>query len=127
VEADQPGRAELGFDKGLPALKRVVSERLQTIATYGCNVVDISQLVAATGAALPRTEVRETHRAEDVVAHSEAGRKVVRHEAGLISAGDVLAAHSQGVDLQCAARTLVTPLARDLAVKYGVGIVKEER
>jgi hypothetical protein len=37
-----------------------------------------------------------------------------------------LAAHSQGADLQCAARTLVTPLARDLAAKHGVGIVRDE-
>jgi S-ribosylhomocysteine lyase LuxS involved in autoinducer biosynthesis len=126
VEADQPGRAELGFDKGLPTLKRVVAERLLTIASYGCKVVDISQLGAATGVALPRTEAQETHRSADAVAHAAAVRKVVKHEAVLITAGDVLAAHSQGADLQCAARTLVTPLARDLAAKHGVGIVRDE-
>ena len=126
VESSQPGRAELGFDKGLPALNQVVDERLKVIAGYGCKVVDVSQLSAVAGTALPRVEAQEVLAAEDVTGRPVAGPGVVRYVSALITAGDVLQAHREGASLQCSARTLVTPLARDLAARHGVYIVRDE-
>ncbi len=125
VESNQ-GRAELGFDNGLPALKRVIDERLKVVAGFGCKVVDISQLSAAAGAALPRVQAEEPHVAGDAAQRPETGRPPVRHEARLVTAGDVLQAYRRGTDLLCAAKTLITPLARDLAARHGVCIVRDE-
>jgi hypothetical protein len=125
VETNQ-GRAELGFDKGFPALKQVVDERLKVIAGYGCKVVDVSRLSAAAAAALPRAQAREVDVAEVATQSPGAGRGVVRHESTLITSGDVLQAERVGAVLQCSARTLITPLARDLAEQHGVRIVREE-
>jgi hypothetical protein len=124
VETNQ-GRAELGFDRGFPALKQVVDERLKVIANYGCKVVDIGQLCAAAAAALPRAQAQATPGAE-VATRPEAVRAVVRHDAVLITAGDIVQAHGQGTDLRCGAKTLVTPLARELAARYEVCIVRDE-
>jgi ethanolamine utilization protein EutN len=117
VENDQPDRAQLGFDKGLPALTRVVDERLKIIAGYGCKVVGVGQLNAVLGAALPKAPAQEAQGAQELPRSAETKRALVRHESALITAGDVLEAHSRQFDLWCAAKTLMTPLARDLAGK----------
>ncbi|MGC9158016.1 MAG: flavoprotein [Terracidiphilus sp.] len=125
VEADQPDRAQLGFDKGLPALAHAVDERLRIIAGYGCQVVSVGQLSATVGAALPGQATGVKPGTENVVQNAEMERTLMRHEGSLLTAGDVRAAHSRRYDLLCGAKTLITPLARDLAETFGVSIVQD--
>ena len=126
VEANQPGRAELGFDKGLPALKQVVDERLKVVAGYGCKVVDVSQLSAAAAPLCPELKAQEARVAEDAAERPETERRVVRHDPRLITAGDVLQAQREGAESAVCRKTLITPLARDLAARHGVCIVRDE-
>jgi hypothetical protein len=126
AEPAQLGRAELGFDKGRPELNRVIDERLKTIADYGCVLVDISQLSAAASARLARVAAPATEGSGYAEAVAGVRREILRHKASLVTAGDVLEAHHQRADLKCAARAVVTPLAREFATKHGVCIVRDE-
>jgi hypothetical protein len=123
----EPGRAELGFNKGNSRLTRVIEERSKTIESYGCVVVDISRLSVQTDAALTSDNAQEDIGLRDVVENVGIQRNVVRHDGTLITAGDVLQAHLRGADLECVSKVLITPLARDLAAKYRVFIGRNER
>lgn len=123
AEPSQPGRAELGFDKGGPKLKRAIEERLKMIANYGCVLVDINEMSATAVASLarqPSEKMMVSGNGTNSVRHEE-----MRNRAGVITAVDVLEAHQQRTNLKCVARFLVTPLARELAARYGVSIVAD--
>jgi hypothetical protein len=125
-EEDQPGRAELGFNKGRPELNRVIDERAKLIANYGCILVDISQLSAEADAVLTEEQAQVAQSFHDTTGSAPTRREVVRHDGRLITAGDVLEAHRRGADLNCTSTALVTPLARDLAAKHGVCIAQDK-
>ncbi|PSH03087.1 MAG: hypothetical protein CXZ00_14085 [Acidobacteria bacterium] len=122
-EPNTKGRAELGFNHGWPELTRVIEERARTVASYGCVLVDITQLSVTVAAALADEAEPEPAVATRQVTTS---RTLIAHPGGLVTAGDVIAAHRQGADLHCSPRALVTPLARELAAQHGVCIVRDE-
>jgi|GEM_PF-594051 hypothetical protein len=116
------GRAELGFHKGPPTLTRALRERLQVIAGYGCLLTDIDRLSVDVSAAL--VEEKDSQRGgSDLSAAPQ--RLALNHAAKIVTATDVLQAYRLGADLRLPSKVVITPMARDLAVKHGVCLLRE--
>jgi len=123
-ETDQLGRAELGFNKGRPELNSIVEERSRIVASYGCVLVDVIQLASVADAMLTD---KPSQAAQDSASLTDGTRRAaMRHSGQLVTAGDVMHAHRQGIDLNCAPTAVVTPLARELAGNHGVCIVRDK-
>jgi hypothetical protein len=115
------GRKELGFHLGSPTLKQALLERLQIASAYGCQLTDVQELGNRVNSAL----ARESHsRPEQPGPGSRAA--VLNHPGKVISAGDILQARHHGADLQVSPGALITPLARELADRYGVTLVEDD-
>ncbi len=116
------GRAELGFHNGPPTLTRALRERLQVIAGYGCLLTDIDRLSVDVNAAL--VEGEDSHGGgPDLSAAPQ--RPALNHTTKLVTAADVLQAYRLGTDLRLPSKVVITPLARDLAMKHGVCLLTE--
>lgn len=116
------GRAELEFHKGSPALARAIQERLQDIASYGCQLTDVGQLSAAVEAALGH-EAEPPGRSGQVAALRRPA--ALDRKASIVTAADVLQAHQLGRHLQFRSSARMTPLARELASKHGVSLLQD--
>jgi hypothetical protein len=123
VDPGGSGRAELGFDREASALRKALLQRLQTVAGYGCRLADINEVrgivdsVTAGNADAPKTygEVPTPRVSEGFAS-----------ERRLITAADIRRAHHLGQGVRLGGRALITPLARELAARYGVGILEHE-
>ena len=115
------GRAELGFHKGPPAT-RALRERLQVIADYGCLLTDIDRLSVNVNATF--VEEKESQGAgADLFAAPP--RPALNHSTKTVTATDVLNAYRLGADLRLPSKVVISPLARDLAMKHGVCLLIE--
>lgn len=115
-----PGRAELGFHMGSQLLQRALQQQLQTIAEYGCHLTDIERLRQTVNSVL----VEEKPAAVDECApSSHLARPALDHEGKVVTAAHVTSAHRLGADLKLREGSLITPLARELATKYGITLV----
>jgi hypothetical protein len=111
------GRTELGFHKGRTTLALALRERLQVIVGYGCFLTDIDRLSVEVNAALEGAE--DSHgRGPDLSAAAQ--RPALDHVTKMVTAADVLKAYRLGADLRLPSNVVITPLARDLAMKHGV-------
>ena len=116
------GRAELGFHKGPPPLTRALRERLQVIADYGCLLTDIDRLSVNVNATF--VEEKESQGAgADLSAAPR--RPALNHSTKTVTATDVLNAYRLGADLRLPSKVVISPLARDLAMKHGVCLLIE--
>ena len=113
------GREELGFAKGTPALRDALTQRLRTLTDYGCHLTDVKGLrdtlnsiisVNKGAIALPPDQT------------SNAPHSTVSHSEKVVTATDIRYARGLGVNLSISSATLITPLARDLAMQYGVAL-----
>jgi hypothetical protein len=130
-----PGRAELGFDKAQPTVSRALHERLEKVATYGCVLTDIHQLCATVDA-----ELGKQHPVSNAITDNEPSvavktngngnshghRPILQRPTRMITAADILEAYRLGADIPYPATSMLTALARDLALKYGVAVVQDE-
>jgi hypothetical protein len=113
VDLAGAGRKALGIDRGTPALRQAVDDRLRTAADFGCHISDVSRLRGTVNAVLAGPTPRSVTRMERRAHHT--GDKTV------VTAADVRRAHRAGSDaLHLPPASLVTPLARDLAMQLGV-------
>ena len=120
VDPSDKGRIELHFDKSGPELSAAIEERLQVVRSYGCRVTDVGQVVAeleaafAPAAAAPRSNGQA----------AGATLTALDHKTSIVTAADVLKAHQAGTQLRLRSSTVITPLARELATKHGVGLLQ---
>jgi|SRR5579871_3536613 len=121
VDPTDQGRIELHFDQCGPALASAIWERLEVVRSYGCQVVEVSQLLATLETAL-----------QNSVAAKSTGRrngaaKVVNfsQKVNIVTAADVLRAQQSGTPIRLRDSTVVTPLARELALKHHVSLTAE--
>jgi Flavoprotein len=116
VDFTGEGRRALGIDRATPALRRAVDVRLQTVTGYGCRVTDAASLRATLNAALAGDDASGTGLPAARLDRSPAvgGRRLV------VTAADVRGAHRGRDALSISAGSIVTPLARDLAMQLGV-------
>jgi hypothetical protein len=124
--ADPVGREreELGFHKGAPALRQAVTERLKTLSDYGCYLTDVSRIKDTLNAvvAAKRDPVSRSPDQSFNPSHS-----ILDHSGGVVTAMDIRHAHRLGAKLSISSSTLITPLARDLAIKHGVSFLKNNK
>lgn len=116
------GRAKLGFHNGPPTLTLALRERLQVIAGYGCLLTDIDRLSVDVSAALVG-EKDSQGGGFDIFAAPQ--RLALNQAAKMVTAADVLQAYRLGVELRLPSKVVITPLARDLAMKHGVCLLTE--
>ncbi len=121
ADPHRPGRRELEFDKGNRTLQAALLERLNTVGSYGCTITDTGELsdtvmtlLGESFAGMPKAKDSSCPPASPPAA----GEKV-------ITAARVAHAHRRGAHLKIAPGMLVTPLARELASRLGVGLLKD--
>lgn len=124
ADSSGPGRQQLGFHKGSLALRQALQKRLETVAEYGCQLTNVQQLRDVVNGACARESIENTKKTPSTpaVAHpscSPSGK--------VVTAADVASAHRLGAHLMLPNGSLVTPLARDLAMKHGVPLVKVDK
>jgi hypothetical protein len=122
VDPEGEGRKKLGFDHGTSALNRALANRLVTLSEFGCRLTDVSQLSEAVQSILAGTSPSRSFDAVDTLAGSRTEMTVRRK---VVTAAHVAQAHRAGVNLRVAHNSLTTPLARELAWRCGVVLVKD--
>jgi hypothetical protein len=122
VDLTNQDRKALGIHDGTPSLQRAVAQRLQTVAEYGCCVTPVHYLRETVNSVLRSDELSTTERRDH---KGNSIPATLTHSGKVVTAADVRNAHRTGTKLSISAASLVTPLARELAVKHGV--VLEQR
>jgi flavoprotein len=120
TDPSDKGRKIPHFDHCAPLLAAAIEERFQTVGGYGCRVTDVNDLAATVQSLIE-------HKALAVpVAHRNGTRPPANHTtSNIITAGDVLRASHSGAPLRVGVKTIVTPLARELAYKHHVELLQE--
>jgi hypothetical protein len=96
-------------------IRKALSKQLEMISGYGCRLMDIREL-RNTLNLFPTCTPSDAARASS--------REPIPHSKKMVTAADIRHAHQRGADLCLAPRSLITPLAADLAMKYGVALLK---
>ena len=113
------GREELGFHKGTPALRQALMQRLQTLTDYGCYLTDVQGLRDTLNVVLAGTKASLAVQPDQT---SHPSNSTLNRLGKVVTAADILNAHRLGANLSIASATLITPLARDLAMHYRVAV-----
>lgn len=116
-------RSRLGFHKGNEALNRAVGDRLRTLSEYGCCLTDIGKLAETVDSMVreaPGSNARKT------LPETASGTPVIGYEGKVVAAADIRHAVEMCADVKISSRTVVTPSAKDLAMRHGVRLVKED-
>jgi len=116
----EKGRGDLGFHKGSPALNQALWQRLQTVAQYGCHLIDVNQVREAANSIF----IGERGSMPERAIKMPPPHKTLTHPGRMVTAGHVLYAHRIGADLRLSPQSLITPLARELASKHRVALLK---
>lgn len=107
-----------------PALRQEFLKRLQRVEDYGCHITDIRVLRRAVKDCLTDTDIKDSN----VELYGNAirvARSTLNHSGKILTAANVRHAHRLGADLILFPSTLITPLARDLAMQYDVVLLKK--
>jgi len=118
---ESPGRRDLGFHLGTPALNRALEERFQTLSAYGCSIADVNELSATVDSILAERPSEAIVREAPL---PSVPRPNLAAAGGVVTAVDVVHAHRVGADLRLGRGAIVTPLARELAARHGVAMVE---
>jgi len=113
------GREELGFAKGTPALRGALTQRLRTLTDYGCHLTDVKGLRDTLNSIISGSKAAIAIPPDQT---SDAPHSTVSHSEKVLTATDIRYAHHLGVTLGISSATVITPLARDLAMRYGVAL-----
>ncbi len=121
VDPSDRGREIPHFDNCGPVMAAAIEERLRIVGGYGCRVTDVGQLLNAL-----TSLVKGQHKIPVVSSHGNGSRRpaAFNSTSSIVTAADVLQAHHLGTQLQLGTAAVVTPLARELAIKHGVCIVQ---
>ncbi len=106
-----------------PALGQAVIDRLGKIVDYGCILTDIYQLRHTVNSFLDKNKGIKKKDSENTQGKS---RTVIDPGEKIITAARVHRAYLQDTDLILPPGSLVTPLARDMALKYQVALVQTD-
>jgi len=113
------GRKALGFNKGNSVLNELMHQRLKKLEELGCTLTGVGAL-AETAHSLIRNEARGRIPREPM----PLPRQAITVSGKIATSGDVLSAHKKKANLNLGPAGLVTPLARDLAGRLGVKLMK---
>lgn len=107
----------LGARPQNPALRQAILEKISMVEAYGCHLTDTDRLRKTTCDVLA---AGKDPKPEHVLKSTEKHRSSLQHSAKMVTAADIRQAHLMGSDLRLAPRSVVTPLARDLARQFKV-------
>jgi len=121
VDPSDKGRVERHFPHCSALVAGAIRERLEVVRSYGCEVVDVGELSVALEAILEQkpTSARGNGQAKGAAKLVNFGRGKI------ITAADVLQAQHSGQPIRLHDSKVITPLARELALKHGVNITTE--
>jgi hypothetical protein len=122
VDPRDAGRTEPHFPGASAALAKAILERLDVVRGYGCRVTDVSQLSEALEATF---EPKATALANNRHANETGKSAAPDRKGNIVTAADVLRACHSGVQLRLRSSAVITPLARELATKHGVGLLQD--
>lgn len=111
-----------GLNRGNPAIKGALLTHFRAAEDYGCIFTDVDELRDSVNLELAQVSISPAKQQ-----HVEDGpvRSVIScSEKKVITAAEILRAHNLGKDLRLSSGALVTPLARELALRHGVALVK---
>lgn len=117
------GRQELGFGKGNAALAQAISDRMRTAADFGCRLTDIEQLGEAVKASLEGGARANLEQSEHTAGTY---RSTLNRRGKVVTAADIRHAHRLGAEVRISSTSVITPLGRDLALRYRVSLVEDE-
>lgn len=117
------GRETLGFNRGNFTLQRAVLERFKIVEDYGCLLADVDELRSRLNFVLSHGE-DSPGEVENLPARPV--RSLVSCSGKIATSAEIRHAHSLGADLMLSRAALVTPLARELAARYGVSLVEQD-
>jgi len=123
VDPSDQGRVHRHFPHCSPAVAAAIRERMAMVRNYGCEVVDVGCLTSALEAALePKIAAGTNCHGNGVTKLTSFGQK---RKAKIITAVDVLQAQQSGEPIRLYPSTVITALARELALKRGVNVLTE--
>ncbi len=114
------GREAIGLNRGSLPLQGALLERFRIVEDYGCLLTEVEELRSRVNLVLSQVE-NSPAKQENLPAGSV--RSIASCSGNVVTAADIRYAHSLGADLRLSSAALVTPLARDLATRYGVALV----
>ncbi len=117
------GRKELGFGKGNANLERAISDRMRTAAEFGCRFTDIERLGETVKASLETGAQLTLEKREPAVGSD---RRKLKRRRKVVTAADILHAYRLGAEMRIPSASVITPLGRDLAMRYCVPLVEDE-
>jgi hypothetical protein len=121
VDPSDKGREIPHFDKCGPVMAAAIEERLRIVGGYGCRVSDAGEISNVL------TSLVERQGKIPVVSSNGNGSRrltMPTTTSSVVTAADVLQAHHSGTQLRLGPTAVVTPLARELAVKHAVSLVQ---
>jgi hypothetical protein len=111
------GRRELGFHRGRPVMARAMAQRLHAVADFGCTVTDVRELAETVNSLLLHQDALGQETRERSAAPPGPAAGGAKH---FITAAEVLHARRAGTALHLGTAAGMTPLAREMAMRYGV-------
>jgi len=117
ADPNSPQRRELGMNKGPAPWVQMLAEYLGRLENFGIRLVDVEELTA---------DICGRRGSKVVLAAVGAQPEETKKAAGVVTRADVIRAWEEGRDLVLRPRTIVTPLAREVAREYGVELVPED-
>lgn len=123
VDPLSPGRSALGFDRGSEALNRAVIDRLRVLSEYGCHLTDIRELAATTDALVKKAS---SSKPSGTTSDPASRASIVGHAGKVVAAASIRRAVQQGANVRISSTSVVTPAARDLALRHGVQLVLQD-
>ena len=131
------GRKALGLDSGSSGLHRAVAERFIQFSDLGGSLTWSSNLgVVGQGILMGETEIKKTEQNSPLFTSGDQHKQTLSHKAfddvishiqkpsrvSVVDAATVRKANREGVAVQAMAGALFTPLAKELAQKYGTRV-----
>jgi hypothetical protein len=121
VDPGDKGREIPHFDKCGPVMAAAIEERLRIVAGYGCHIADVGQFSSVL-----TSLVEHQGKISLLDSKSDGSYRLgtPKPANSVVTAANVLQAYHSGAQLRVGPRAVVTPLARELAVKHGVSLVQ---
>lgn len=103
------------------SVRKALLKRLDVVGNYGCRLVDVGELRNVINGTLVHDKYSKANRSDNTI---QSKQLTITLSKKIVTAADIRYAHHLGADLCLAPASLITPLASDLAMKYGVALLE---
>ena len=116
------GRQDLGFSSGPKALRDAMVDNLDALKAYGCRMTDVANLRCTVNTILDGEGRQKGASSRAPDRHG----KTYTPTGPLVTAADINHAQRLGVSVLIQPKWRLTPMAQDLAARYGLVIADNE-